>query len=137
MTGPRREKVSDLVREEVARLLQTEAHDARLGFITVTEVRMSSDLKHARVYVSLMSQGDAREQALQALTAARGFIRRRLGQTLRLRYTPEITFAVDTSMEYGARIDSLIEQTRSGAPSGPTPDAPQQEPGETKEADET
>jgi len=133
MTGPRREKVSDLVREEVARLLQVEMHDTRLGFITVTEVRMSSDLKHARVYVSLLSEGPAREQALQALTAARGFIRRRLGQTLRLRYTPEITFAVDASLEYGARIDSLIEQTRTTPPADAAPSGDADRPAEEDE----
>jgi len=116
MAGPRRDKVSDLVREEVARLLQMEVHDARLGFVTVTDVRMSADLKHARVFVSLMSSGPARQHALEALDAVRSFVRRRLGQTLRLRYTPEIVFALDTSIEYGARIDTLIEQTHAQAP---------------------
>ena len=116
MAGPRRDKVSDLVRGEVARLLQMEVHDVRLGFVTVTDVRMSADLKHARVFVSLMSTGEARQHALEALDAARSFIRRRLGQTLRLRYTPEIVFTLDTSIEYGARIDTLIEQTRSQTP---------------------
>src|SRR5262245_43442859 len=113
MTGPRREKVSDLVREEVARLLQSEVHDSRLGFITVTEVRMSPDLKHARVFVSLLAEGRARDHAMEALAAARGFIRRRIGQTLRLRHTPDIQFTLDTSIEYGARIESLIEEARS------------------------
>src|SRR5262249_52992008 len=104
MTGPRREKVSDLIREEVARLIQSEMHDNRLGFVTVTEVRMSPDLKHARIYVSLLAEGTARDQAMEALGAARGFIRRRIGQTLRLKHTPDLQFSLDTSMEYGARI---------------------------------
>ena len=119
MAGPRREKVSDLVREEVARLLQAEVHDVRLGFITVTDVTMSPDLKHARVFVSMLAEGEPRENAMMALKAASGFIRRRIGQTLRLRYTPQISFALDTSIEYGARIESLIQEARSLSP---TPD---------------
>ena len=112
MPGPRREKVSDLIRHEVARLLQTEVHDARLGFVTVTEVRMSPDLKHARVFVSILEEGEKRDEAMTGLRAAAGFIRHRLGRNLRLRYTPAIDFSLDSTMEYGARIDRLIESTR-------------------------
>jgi ribosome-binding factor A len=114
--GVRREKVSELVLGEVARLLQFEVQDSRLGFVTVTGVEMSSDLKHARVFVSLLAEGEARDEALVALRAARGFIRRRLGQTLRLRYTPEIVFILDTSIEYGAKIEKLIERTHQRDP---------------------
>lgn len=122
MAGVRSERVADLVREEAARLLQTEVHDARLGFVTVTEVRMSPDLKHARIYVSLLSDGEARARAMSALEAARGFIRHRLGQTLRLRYTPEIAFCLDTSIEYGAHIEDLIQQVRDGSPQPSPPE---------------
>lgn len=121
MPGPRREKVSDLIKHEVARLLQTEVHDARLGFITVTEVRMSPDLKHARVFVSILEEGDKREEAMAGLRAATGFIRRELGHNLRLRYTPTVDFSLDTTIEYGARIERLLESTRP-APTGPQPD---------------
>ena len=142
MTGPRREKVSDLIREEVARLIQSEMHDTRLGFVTVTEVRMSPDLKHARIYVSLLAEGAAREQAMDALGAARGFIRRRIGQTLRLKHTPDIHFSLDTSIEYGARIETLIQEARSktseGSNEAEEPEEPRQpnEPKEPKEPDE-
>ena len=116
MSGPRREKVSDLVRDEVARLIHSELHDVRIGFITVTGVSMSNDLKHARVFVSILQTGEAREQAMEALSDARGFIRRRVGQTLRLRYTPDISFRIDTSIEYGAKIEELIEKTHAISP---------------------
>jgi len=118
MTSTRQEKVADLVQAEIARLLRAEVRDTRLGFVTVTGVRMSSDLKHARVYVSSMAQGEARDAALAALDSARGFIRSRLGRALRLRYTPEIVFSLDTSIEYGARIDELIERTHAERPEG-------------------
>lgn len=123
MTTPRRERVSDLVREEIARLLQVEIHDPRLGFLTVTEVRMSPDLRHARVFVSILASGEARDEAMAALRSLRGSIRRRLGHTLRLRYTPELQFTLDTSMEYGARIESLLEQAHTG-PAGVEPAPP-------------
>lgn len=118
MSGPRREKVSDLVRDEVARLIHSELHDIRIGFITVTGVSMGGDLKHARVFVSMLQEGTAREEAMDALGAARGFIRRRVGQTLRLRYTPEISFEIDPSIEYGAKIEELIEKTHAASSRG-------------------
>ncbi|HKY34195.1 MAG TPA: 30S ribosome-binding factor RbfA [Candidatus Polarisedimenticolia bacterium] len=121
MAGSRREKVSDLIQAEVARLLQQEVHDARLGFVTVTGVTVSPDLRHARVHVSTLAEGEARAAALSALKAARGFVRRRLGQELRLRYTPDIEFRLDTSLEQGARIERLIEDLR--APGGPADEA--------------
>jgi len=122
MSGPRRDKVSDLIKHEVARLLQTDVHDARLGFITVTEVRMSPDLKHARVFVSVLEQGQKREEAMAGLRAAAGFIRRQLGRNLRLRYTPALVFTLDTTMEYGARIERLLESTRPPSDAGDEPD---------------
>ena len=126
MSGSRREKVSDLVRDEVARLIHSELHDVRIGFITVTGVSMSNDLKHARVFVSMLQEGEARQDAMDALSAARGFIRRRVGQTLRLRYTPEISFRIDPSIEYGARIEELIEKSRASSPAGSEDAADQQ-----------
>lgn len=108
MNGPRRDKVSDLIQKEVASLLQREVHDVRLGFVTVTSVRMSSDLRHARVFVSVMAEGEKRKETMAALESARGFIRGRLGQNLHLRYTPVLAFEIDTSIETGARIEDLL-----------------------------
>ena len=127
MSGPRREKVSDLVRDEVARLIHSELHDVRIGFITVTGVSMSNDLKHARVFVSILQAGETREQAMEALSDARGFIRRRVGQTLRLRYTPDISFRIDPSIEYGAKIEELIEKTHALSPKDETEDSEENE----------
>lgn len=110
MTGSRTERVADQIQRAVAHVLQFELHDARLGFITVTGVRVSPDLGHARIFVSLLSEGEAREEALRALEAARGFVRRHIGATLRLRRTPEITFTIDTSIEQGARIENLLRE---------------------------
>lgn len=108
MTGSRTERVADQIQREVARVLQFEMHDARLGFITVTGVKVSPDLGHARVFVSLLSEGKAREEAMKALDAARGFVRRQVANSLRLRRTPEIVFTIDTSIEQGAHIEDLL-----------------------------
>ncbi|MGH9868381.1 MAG: 30S ribosome-binding factor RbfA [Candidatus Polarisedimenticolia bacterium] len=109
-SGPRKERVSDLIQEEVARLLQTSMHDARLKFVTVTAVSMTSDLRHARIHVSTLAEGEAREETMRALESARGFIRKRLAGTLQLRFTPDIVFEFDTSIERGARIEKLLEE---------------------------
>lgn len=135
MNGPRREKISDLVRDEVARLIHSELHDVRIGFITVTGVSMGGDLKHARVFVSMLQEGTAREEAMDALGAARGFIRRRIGQTLRLRYTPEISFAIDPSIEYGAKIEELIEKTHAASPREDTAETVEKEEEKNEVAD--
>ena len=116
MTGPaRRERVSDLIQEEVARLLQTSMHDLRMKLVTVTGVSMSNDLRHARLYVCMLAEGADRDATMEALDAARGFIRRRLSQALNLRYTPELTFTYDTSIERGARIERLLDEVQGSS----------------------
>ncbi len=113
MTGLRKERVSDLIQEEVARLLQTSMHDLRLKLVTVTGVSMTNDLRHARIYVSMLAEGAERDDTMAELDAARGFIRRRLSQALNLRYTPELTFTYDTSIEQGARIERLLDEVQA------------------------
>ena len=115
MTGQRRERVSDLIQEEVARLLQTSMRDLRLKLVTVTGVSMSNDLRHARLYVSMLAEGAERDITMEALDAARGFIRKRLSQSLNMRYTPELTFAYDASIERGARIERLLDEVQGSS----------------------
>ena len=110
MTSSRKERVAESVREAVASILQEEVHAARTGFVTVTHVKISPDLRHARIFVSVLAGGEQRAATLEALAGAAGFVRRRVGQVLRLRYTPEIVFELDETIEQGARIESLINQ---------------------------
>ena len=110
MTGSRTERVADQIQRAVAHVLQFELHDARLGFITVTGVKVSPDLGHARVFVSFLSEGKARDEAMKALEASRGFVRHHVATSLRLRRTPEIVFTIDTSIEQGARIENLLRE---------------------------
>jgi ribosome-binding factor A len=85
--------------------------DPRLGFLTVTEVDVSDDLKLARVYVSIFKD-DERAQTMEALAAAKNFIRSELGKRLRMKAIPSLEFKLDTSLEYGDRIDKLLKEVR-------------------------
>src|SRR5690606_38272901 len=86
--------------------------DPRLGFVTVTDVEVSNDLSHVRVFFSVYGDEETRRQSEEGLRAARGAIRSELGRRIRLRLTPEIDFRFDASLERGARIDQLLEEIR-------------------------
>jgi ribosome-binding factor A len=84
--------------------------DRRVGFVTLTGVQVSPDLRHARVFVSLMGSEEEKNESLAALNHAAGWIRHELGQRIRMKFLPDIVFSIDTSQEYGEHIDRLIEQ---------------------------
>ena len=86
--------------------------DRRVGFVTVTGVQVSPDLRHARIFVSLMGSESEKKESLEALNRANGWVRHELGQRIRMKYLPEIIFLTDTSQEYGERIDRLIDEIR-------------------------
>jgi ribosome-binding factor A len=106
----RSQRVADLVRAELARIVLTEAHDPDLKGVTITDVEMPPDLKSARVYFSCLGADDARERAGEALRRASGYLRREVGQRCQLRYAPEVFFFSDRSLERGARIEELLHQ---------------------------
>ena len=107
----RRQRLGDQLQVELAELIQREVKDPRVGFVTVTEVRMSPDLKHARVYVSIFEDGEGgSEESLATLQRAEGFLRGRLGRRLRLRYVPALKFVIDDSLDRGARIEELLDE---------------------------
>lgn len=87
--------MAEELRAELARLLQTETRDPRLAFVTVLDVRMSADLRHARVFLTSRTGSGAPEDVLKAAGKASGFLRRELGRRLALRHTPDLTFLLD------------------------------------------
>jgi len=104
----RQNRVSDLIRGEVSRLILRELRDPRIGFVTVTGATISPDLRNARVYISVLG-GDKEQQAtLEALKRASGFIRKEVFRNLRLRFSPTIEFQIDESLERGARIEEAL-----------------------------
>ena len=106
----RSQRVADLVRAELSNLLLVEAHDPAVKGVTVTEVTMSPDLQSARVYFSVLGGEAERERAAEGLARAAGYLRREIGQRCGLRYTPELHFIADRSLERGARVEELLAQ---------------------------
>jgi ribosome-binding factor A len=106
----RSQRVADLVRAELSRLVLIEARDRTLHSVTITDVEMPSDLKSARVFFSCLGSDDDRAKALQALQRAAGFLRREVGKNCKLRYAPELRFVDDRSLEHGARVEELLAQ---------------------------
>ena len=98
------------IQHEISLMISRDMKDRRIGFVTVTGVQLSPDLKHARVFVSLMGSEAEKEESLNTLNRATGWIRHELGQRIRTKFLPEIVFLTDTSQDYGERIDKLIDQ---------------------------
>ncbi|MBI3608811.1 MAG: 30S ribosome-binding factor RbfA [Nitrospirae bacterium] len=106
----RTERVGDLMRVEIADLLLRKVKDPRIGFVTVTGVKVSPDLRHATVFVSLLEEGRIAEETLNALGRAAGFIRTEMGRRLRLKYTPELVFKEDTTPRQAAHIEAVLDE---------------------------
>jgi ribosome-binding factor A len=105
------ERVNTLIRREISELIQHELRDPRLDeFITVTEVDTTPDLKHAKIYISSMSGQQEEQKILGVLNSAAGFLRTALANKIRIRYTPELHFVWDNSIEHGDRIMRLIDE---------------------------
>jgi ribosome-binding factor A len=107
----RRERLGDQLRVELADLILQEVRDPRVGFVTVTEVRMSRDLQYARVYVSIFGDEEQTRESFAALERAGGFLRSQVGRRLKLRRVPELRFALDETLDNSARLDALLEGT--------------------------
>lgn len=105
----RAERVADQIRMEVADILARKTKDPRVGFMTVTGVDLSPDLRVAKVFVTTLQEGKEEESALQGLGHALGFIRAELGRRMNLRYIPELIFCRDRSEQRGNRIDQLLD----------------------------
>ena len=120
----RAQRVADQVRRELADMLVREVSDPRFGAVTVSEVEVSRDLSHAKVYVSLHADSDVAD-TIKALNKAAGFLRHGLAERLRLRYLPDLRFVHDATLEHASRLSALIdsaiaEDEHRGRGSGPS-----------------
>ena len=106
----RSEKVAEAVHELISGLLVKGLKDPRIGFVTVTGVKVSDDLHLATVYFTVVGSEEEKKATEAGLNSARGFIRKEMGKSLRMRYVPDILFKYDVAVEYGNRIDSLLKQ---------------------------
>lgn len=116
----RTERLGEEIREEVARMITGELKDPRIGFVTVTRVDLGPDLRQARVYVGVLGTDKQRQTSLTGLKQAAGFMRRALGQRLRLRHAPELVFQYDEGLEASDRVARLLSEIQRPAAEAPT-----------------
>ena len=106
----RLERVEALIRTEISDILLAKVSDPRIGFVTITRVKVSPDFKNASIFVSLFADEDKKKEALQGLYSATGFIQHELGQMLEMRVTPKIQFVRDDSLARGSRVLGIMNQ---------------------------
>ena len=110
MSQLRVEKLQELMKQEISEIILRELKDPRIGFVTVTAVQCTGDLREAKVYVSIMGSEQQIADSWKGLQSSLGFIRREIGHRIRLRFTPELTFELDKSLDYSAHIHELLLQ---------------------------
>ena len=110
MSSRRAKRVGELMKHEISDLIQKSIKAPHLGFVTVTEVDLTNDLRYARVFVSVYGEDKENSPTLKSLKKANGFIRSQLARRIRLRHCPEIEFLWDSSIEQGAKIFKLLEE---------------------------
>jgi ribosome-binding factor A len=110
MSAARMRRVDAAMRQVLSDVLAQELKDPRIGFVTVTDVKTSSDLRHARVYVSVLGTEAEQEATLDGLRSGHGFLQGRVGTELRLKRTPELAFELDHTAERAAHLERLIEE---------------------------
>ena len=110
MSLERMRRVDEAVREVLSDVLTHEVKDPRVGFVTVTDVKTSPDLSHARVYVSVLGDAEAVSASLEGLRSAQGFLQGRIGGELRLKHTPTLTFFHDDTAERVQRLERLMDE---------------------------
>jgi ribosome-binding factor A len=103
-------RVDEAVRAVLSDTISSQLKDPRVGFVTVTSVQTSPDLRHARVYVSVLGDEPTRAASLEGLRSAHGFLQRELGRQLTLKHTPALTFHYDDSVDRGMRIGELLDR---------------------------
>jgi len=110
MGGRRIARVEELMREELSVIIQHELKDPRIGFVTVTRVKVSADLGHARVYVSVMGDPQAKESTMSGISSAAGYIQRLLGTRVKLKFLPHLEFVLDDSVDRGFHIEEILKK---------------------------
>lgn len=112
MQQNRADRISGLLKEEIGQLIQKDLKDPRIGFVTITRVILSRDLRHAKVFFSTYGDEGAKQRSLEGLKSALGFIRGELGRRLNLRFVPELDFRIDGSVEHAFHIGEIIHRMK-------------------------
>jgi ribosome-binding factor A len=114
MRGGRMRRVDEAVRMVLSDVIATDIKDPRVGFVTVTGVKTSPDLRYARVYVSVLGDAEAREASMEGLRSAHGYMQRRVADELSLKHTPSLSFEYDPSIDHGMRISGILNDNPPG-----------------------
>ncbi len=112
MGKQRAHRLAELLKIEISDILLKEVKDPRIGFVSLTDIEVSGDLRHANVYVSVFGDEEERQSSMKGLEKATGYIRKLLGERITVYHTPEILFKYDNSLERGAYISELIDKVR-------------------------
>jgi ribosome-binding factor A len=110
MSYKRADRVSEAIKREISVLLIQEVKDPGVHFVTVSAVETSDDLRHAKVFVSILGDEETRQETMQALDRAKGFLRGEIGHRLQLRYTPELQFRLDKSLDHAMKIKGILNK---------------------------
>ncbi|HEY2631876.1 MAG TPA: 30S ribosome-binding factor RbfA [Solirubrobacteraceae bacterium] len=114
MSADRMRRVNEAIRQVIGDAVSCDLKDPRVGFVTVTDVRTSADLSHARVYVSVLGGSSTREETLEGLSHAHGYLQRRIAGELHLKRTPTLEFSYDDTTDRAMRLDALIDSELEG-----------------------
>ncbi|PUU93964.1 30S ribosome-binding factor RbfA [Halanaerobium sp.] len=112
MTNKRAIRVGELLKEEISQIVLREMKDPRIGFVSVTDVEVSGDLRHAKVFISVYGSDKEKEETLEGLHQAKGFVRKLVGERIKIHHTPEIIFRYDDSIENGVHISEIIKDLK-------------------------
>ena len=115
MIGRRQERLAEQIKEEVSMIIAGEVEDPRVGTVTVTDARLTPDLRYAKIYVTVLGSEQEIDESLAALKHAAGFIRTQLGAVLRMRRTPELHFVYDNTTESATRIEKILSEEEEKA----------------------
>jgi ribosome-binding factor A len=115
MSADRMRRVDEAMREVLSDAITSEIKDPRVGFVTVTAVETSADLRHARVFVSVLGEQPVRKRSMAGLASAHGYLQKRVARELRLKNTPTLQFLYDDSLDRGLRINEILEEEEGGA----------------------
>ena len=111
--GIRSERVEGQLKREISKILQEDLKDPRIGFVTITRINLTLDLRYARVYFSVMGDDKVKEESLKGIKSAIGFIRKLIAERMKLRYVPELYFKLDNSIEYSINLEKTFERIRN------------------------
>lgn len=111
--GLKKDKMDNIIQKEVSEIIQFELKNPKIGFVTITDVDVTSDMSYAKIFVSFLGQDACKEAGLKALNQSKGFIRSELAKRLTIRKTPELIFQLDNSLEKGNKIEKILHDINS------------------------